>query len=68
MYSMEAAVIKVAEAKNYPPSVLQVGPDKNVMTLGLPNSILIGPGQVPQNAHTDLDVPKRSIFSEAPPH
>ena len=47
MYSMEARVIKVSEAKNEPPSVLHVGPDKDILKPGLSNSVLIGHGKVP---------------------
>ena len=47
--------------------VLQVGPDEDILKLGLPNTIQIGSGQVPhmflllQGAHYELAVPKESI-------
>ena len=66
-YQMAAIVVKMAESKDDPPTINQVGPDKDICQLGLSNSVLIGQGNVPtmhlllQGAHYTLAVPRASI-------
>ena len=67
MYQMSAVVIKVVGGKDDPPSILQVGPDQDIMGLGLPDTAMVGRGTVPtmflllQGGHYDLAVPEVSI-------
>ena len=67
---MDALVVKVTEDKNKPPAILEVGVDKDIFNLGLPNTARIGPGLVPKmylllrGAHYDLVVPRESILNK----
>ena len=67
MYQLRATVVKVAENKDDPPIIAQLGPDMDIIKLGLPHTLHIGPGQVPhmflllQGGHYDLAVPRDSI-------
>ena len=63
---MNTTVVKV-EGSNKPPTVNYIKPDKDIELLGLPDTIHIGFGHVPnmylrlQGGHYDLAVPKDSI-------
>ena len=62
-----STVVKVSEGKNTPPSINQVGPDPDILKLGLPNTLRVGLGNVPnmflllQGGHYDLVVARQSI-------
>ena len=64
---MSAIVVKVADNKDNPPTINQVGPDQEIHQLGLSNSVLIGPGNVStmflllQGSHYSLAVTRESI-------
>ena len=66
-YQMSAVVVKAAHSKDDSPVVARVGPDPDILKLGLPNTTLIGPDQVPtmylllQGAHYDLAVLRETI-------
>ena len=74
MYQLRATVVKTPENKDDPPIISQVGPDLDIMKLGLPNTLQIGPGQVPhmflllQGGHFELAVPKDSIKDKYASH
>ena len=62
-----ATVVRISEDKNSPPSINQVGPDPDILNLGLPNTSNVGSGIVPnmflllQGGHFDLIVARHSI-------
>jgi hypothetical protein len=64
---MDATIVKVVGGKDDSPVILQVGPDLNIMNLGLPDTAMVGHGTVPtmflllQGGHYDLAVPEVSI-------
>ena len=66
MFSMKVTVIKVIEGEK-DPVISKVGPDQDILKLGLPNTVQIGPGTVPEmfmllrGAHYDLAVPRESV-------
>ena len=74
MYQLKATVVKVAEKKDDPPIIAQLGPDTDITQFGLPHTLHIGPGQVPhmflllQGGHYDLAVPRDSIREKYTPH
>ena len=67
MYQIDATIVKVVGGKDDSPVILQVGPDLNIMNLGLPDTAMVGHGTVPtmflllQGGHYDLAVPEVSI-------
>ena len=67
MYQMSATIVKVVGGEGDPPVILQVGPDKDIMDLGLPDTAMVVHGTVPtmflmlQGGHYDLAVAEASI-------
>ena len=67
---MSAQVVKMTGNKDDTPVILQVGPDKDILKLGLPNTLRIGPGKVPtmylllRGSHYDLAISRESITNK----
>ena len=74
MYLMSASVVKVIGGEDDLPMISQVGPDKDILKLGLANSTLVSPGTVSQmhllleDAHYSLVVPRASINEKYASH
>ena len=70
MYQMSAIVVKMRESEDDLPVILHVSPDADIRKLGLRNTTLINPGQVPtmylllQGAHYELAVPRSSTTTK----
>ena len=74
MYQMPATVVKVSGGEDDHPSVAQVGPDGDIKEIGLSNTTLVKPGNVPkmhlllEGAHYSLVVPRTSMTEKHAVH